>query len=72
MSKFKIGDKVVMVRPDIAEMHYAPANEFPSVGTVKAIQKPFEGGNSDWESVTIKEGLGFYWAVDALELADSK
>ena len=58
MIKFKVGDKVVMVRQDIAEEHRAPPVEFPSVGVVESVL---------WYSVMV-EGSNYFWPAESLEL----
>lgn len=63
-AKFKVGDKVVMVNPEIADDFFAPANRFPKVGTVCVADTWGEG-----IAVRIQEdGQQWNWPVEALEL----
>lgn len=63
-TKFKVGDKVVMVNPEIADDFFAPAHRFPKVGTISMINVNDEEG-----VVRIQEDVQQWnWPVEALEL----
>ena len=64
MQKFKVGDKVKMVNPGIADDFFAPSHLFPSIGTISMINVNDEEG-----VIHIHEDVQQWnWPIEALEL----
>ena len=65
MSKFKVGDKVILANPEEARRWFADPPDFPSVGTIS--------GAGDEDFVLIEEDkANWCWPDSALELVESE
>lgn len=60
---FKIGDKVCLVHPELAEEKYAEPSFFPGEGTVREVSEE----DADWPWIRI-DGSSVFWPTSALDL----